>query len=214
LYRIKQHWRFWYSLFLATACVSTITWYAWHQEHAFRNLHAVKPGVLYRSGQMTKDGLLRALHELNIGTLVNLRGRDYDSKTDSTSWEAELCEKNFVLFVSIPLGAPEHPQKIPPETTQRILSNAAEKFLEVLNNPEAYPRPILLHCLSGVHRTGVMTALYRIEEEGWSKEQALVEMKEMGYRDFASPDPLRDFIVNWVPLKERKEAISHAAHNH
>jgi protein tyrosine/serine phosphatase len=211
---ISKHWRFWYSLFLALGCVLTIAWYAWHQAHTFRNLHAVKPGVLYRSGQMTKDGLLRALHELNIGTLVNLRGRDYDSKNDSTAWEAELCEKNFVQFVSIPLGSPEHPQKVEPEAAQRIINEAAEKFLEVLNNPEAYPRPILIHCLSGMHRTGVMIALYRMEEEGWSKEHALAEMKEMGYRDFTSPDPLRDFIVNWMPMKQRKEAVSHAVPGH
>jgi protein tyrosine/serine phosphatase len=206
LTEITKRWRFWYSLFLVLVYASTVAWYAWHQERSFRNLHAVKPRVLYRSGQMTKDGLLRALHELNIGTLVNLRARDYESKNDTTSWEAELCEKNFVQFVSIPLGSPEHSQKVTPQAAHHIINEAAEKFLEVLNNPEAYPRPILVHCLSGVHRTGVMVALYRIEEEGWSKERALAEMKDMGYRDFNSPDPLRDFIERWVPMRERKTA--------
>ncbi len=34
-----------------------------------------------------------------------------------------------------------------------------------------------MHCRSGVDRTGYMLAMYRMTEDGWSKEQALAEMR-------------------------------------
>jgi protein tyrosine/serine phosphatase len=37
--------------------------------------------------------------------------------------------------------------------------------------------PVLLHCQHGADRTGMITALYRILYQGWSKEDALDEMR-------------------------------------
>jgi protein tyrosine/serine phosphatase len=193
--------RFLLAVVLALACVAAVAWYAWFQARSYRNLRTVKAGLLYRSGQLTKKGLERTLHELNIRTLVNLRGRDSDARANTSSWEAELCEKNFVTFVPIALGSPEQPELISPDEAARIIDQAAKQFLEILDDPERYPRPILVHCLAGVHRTGVMCALYRMEHEGWSKERALCEMKELGYRNFRDYDPLRDYAVGWVPAR-------------
>ena len=43
--------------------------------------------------------------------------------------------------------------------------------------------PVLLHCQHGADRTGLITALYRIAYEGWSKPAALEEMQkgQFGY---------------------------------
>ncbi len=35
-----------------------------------------------------------------------------------------------------------------------------------------------MHCLHGADRTGPMCAIYRMAVEGWSKEEAIKEMKE------------------------------------
>jgi protein tyrosine/serine phosphatase len=34
-----------------------------------------------------------------------------------------------------------------------------------------------VHCAGGKHRTGVMTAVYRMANDGWSSDQAFKEMK-------------------------------------
>lgn len=196
-------WRTLLSWTLAVLCCSTIAWYAWSQERRYRNLHTVTPGVLYRCGQLTPAGLERVMHELNIRTLVNLRARDARRENDTTDWEAKLCEKGFLYFAAIPLGSPEHPTKVTRAQAEATIESAVRQFLAILDSPERYPRPILVHCLGGVHRTGVMTAIYRMEYEGWSKERALAEMCGHGYRDFDSYDPLRDYVVNWTPRRER-----------
>ena len=41
--------------------------------------------------------------------------------------------------------------------------------------------PFLIHCWHGADRVGVMIAMFRIIEQGWTKEEAIQEMVEGGY---------------------------------
>jgi protein tyrosine/serine phosphatase len=45
-------------------------------------------------------------------------------------------------------------------------------------------RPVFFHCARGRDRTGTFAALYRIEIEGWTNEEAIEEMQAFGYNDF------------------------------
>jgi len=40
--------------------------------------------------------------------------------------------------------------------------------------------PVLIHCKHGQNRTGLVAALYRMVYQGWSKEEALAEMRSFG----------------------------------
>jgi protein tyrosine/serine phosphatase len=42
--------------------------------------------------------------------------------------------------------------------------------------------PFLIHCWRGGDRVGVMVAMFRIIEQGWTKEEAIREMVHGGYR--------------------------------
>ena len=41
--------------------------------------------------------------------------------------------------------------------------------------------PLLVHCLHGSDRTGVVIAMYRIINQGWSKQQAIDELENGGF---------------------------------
>ena len=41
--------------------------------------------------------------------------------------------------------------------------------------------PFLIHCQHGADRTGVMSAMYRIVVQGWSKDEAIKEMVDGNY---------------------------------
>lgn len=51
--------------------------------------------------------------------------------------------------------------------------------LDILTDKNNYP--IYVHCKHGSDRTGVVIAMYRIVVQGWSKEDAIAEMKGGGY---------------------------------
>ncbi|HSE42739.1 MAG TPA: dual specificity protein phosphatase family protein [Acidobacteriota bacterium] len=96
---------------------------------------------------------------LGIKTIVNLTSDDVDVN------EKAMVEKAGMKYIQIPMTTHE------PPTPAKI-----SQFLGILKNPES--TPIYLHCVGGKHRTGVMTALYRMTDEGWTADQAFKEMKQ------------------------------------
>ncbi len=71
------------------------------------------------------------------------------------------------LHISFKAGHPE---------TEDVL-----EFLKTVEDPAN--RPVFVHCKWGTDRSGMMTAVYRIAVEGWSKEEALDEMRAMGFNE-------------------------------
>lgn len=120
------------------------------------NLHKINKG-LYRSAQPNKEGM-KNLGQLGIKTVINLRA--FHSDTDEISGTALL---NNELSVKT--------WHIEDEDVIRVLRIVREKG----------NGPFLIHCLHGADRTGVMSAMYRIAEQGWTKDEALKEMLEGGY---------------------------------
>lgn len=102
------------------------------------------------------------LASLGIKTIVNLTSDDVDVN------EKAMVEKAGMKYIQIPMTTHE------PPTPAKI-----SQFLSVLKNPES--TPIYLHCVGGKHRTGVMTALYRMTDEGWTADQAFKEMKQFKF---------------------------------
>ena len=45
--------------------------------------------------------------------------------------------------------------------------------------------PVLMHCKHGADRTGLMSAMYRVVVQDWSKEDALKEMTQGGFGENA-----------------------------
>src|SRR5207342_1580336 len=76
---------------------------------------------------------------------------------------------------------------IPMNTHTTPSKEQVAQFFEVVNDPAN--QPVYVHCVGGKHRTGVMTAVYRMAEHAWTPERAFGEMKQ--YRlgaDFLHPE--------------------------
>ena len=63
-----------------------------------------------------------------------------------------------------------------------ILGQNRAQFLKLVNDPAN--QPVFVHCQGGRHRTGVMTAVYRMTRDGWNPEQAYQEMKQYNFEGF------------------------------
>lgn len=71
------------------------------------------------------------------------------------------------------------------------------QFLAIVNDPAQ--RPVYVHCAGGHHRTGVMTAIYRMNQDRWSGTQAFAEMKKYGFgADFLHPE-FKKFVLAYIP---------------
>ncbi len=72
-----------------------------------------------------------------------------------------------------------------------------DAFLAVVNDPAS--QPVYVHCVGGRHRTGVMTAVYRMTNHGLTGRQAFEEMKQFRYGpDFLHPE-FKEFVQGYDP---------------
>jgi tyrosine-protein phosphatase SIW14 len=53
------------------------------------------------------------------------------------------------------------------------------KFLEIMDCKEN--QPVLVHCFAGIHRTGTMCAIFRMEYHHWTANRAIEEMQVFGF---------------------------------
>jgi protein tyrosine/serine phosphatase len=121
------------------------------------NLYRVS-GELYRGDQPSAQGM-QNLKELGLKTIINLRSfhSDRDEMGDTVLAYEHITMK------------PWHPEE-----------KEAVRFLKIVTDPKR--TPALVHCKHGADRTGTMIAVYRIAVQGWSKDEAIREMTEGGFR--------------------------------
>jgi protein tyrosine/serine phosphatase len=165
-----------------------------------KRLRVVTPGRFYRSGQMTAEGFTDAVARYHIRTVINLQDEYPDPDIHlhflggETIKESELCRRLGVRYVFLP------PDLVPRRQSSVRRPRAIDRFLALLDREEAYP--VLIHCKAGLHRTGVMTAVYRMEYEGWSAGAAHRELKASGFGEFAST-AANDYIMQYILTYQR-----------
>lgn len=166
------------------------------QRAHFRNLRVVEPGLLYRSGQMDKAGLERFVYDYGVRTVITLR-EDNRANEKSMGWEPPFCAANGIKYVQIP-PARWWVSDGPPPAREGV-----EKFLSIMRDPGTYPPPVLIHCFAGQHRSGAYCAIYRMEFQRWTADQALEEMRQLGYDRIDEEWDVRTFIRSYVPTWKR-----------
>src|SRR5262245_34315032 len=101
----------------------------------------------YYRGAQPKGEDFKALSALGVKMIIDLASEG-DAREEANSRAAGMS------FVRIPM------------TTHQVPSPAViAQFLSIVNNPAN--QPVYVHCIGGKHRTGVMTAIYRMTVDNW-----------------------------------------------
>ncbi len=161
-----------------------------------RNLRTVEPGEFYRSGQMSPDAFERAVRERDIRTVFSIREGTISSIKQTDEFERPFCEATGRKFHRLPQPNWESDDAGTPG------AEVVRQFLALLEDPVATPRPILLHCFAGEHRTGAMVAVYRMEYSGWRNDEAIEEMTAVGNLRTTYAKSLLSYLGNYTPLRK------------
>ena len=140
----------------------------------------------YFRGAQPKGRDYADLAAAGIKTLVNLTGDDADPQ------EPALARSAGLAYFQIPM-------------TTRVAPTPAQiaEFLEIVNAPAN--QPVYVHCVGGRHRTGVMTAIYRLTHDAWTADRAFSEMKHYKFgADFLHPE-FKSFVYAYAA------EVTHAA---
>jgi protein tyrosine/serine phosphatase len=133
-----------------------VLWATPIQLQGVANLYRVTD-YLYRSEQPTAEGM-KNLERMGMRTIIDLKVIESDS--DVIRGTGLHLEELSVK-----------PWHIEHENVVRVL--------QIIRKREN--GPFLIHCWKGEDRVGVMIAMFRIIEQGWTKDEAIQEMVEGGY---------------------------------
>ena len=118
-----------------------------------RNLYQIAPG-LYRSAQPEQRDAAQ-LQGLGIRTIISFRMHHRDK---------DVLNLPGVKLVRIPMD------------TWWIGDDQIISALRAIEQAQK-DGPVLIHCQHGADRTGVVSAMYRILVQGWTREQASRELE-------------------------------------
>jgi protein tyrosine/serine phosphatase len=132
----------------------------------------------YRGSQPDAEGF-NQLKRLGVKTVIDLR-------KDSRAEEPEQVRAAGMQYFNIPLKA-----------SQAATSQQTEYFLKLVNDAANWP--VYVHCKGGRHRTGALTAVYRITHDGWTADQAFAEMKKYDFNNgfLGGPAAQRKFVYSF-----------------
>lgn len=143
------------------------------------NLHEIVPNKFFRSAQMNAEDLSKTIKEKNIKTVFDLRLQDDKADPYNGLKEEDVVTNSGAKYVHIPFSSKRANQK--------------DKLLNLINSFKSVETPILVHCSSGTHRSGVAAAIWLITEENVSNDKIL-EQLSYKYGFFKSERKLKEIL--------------------
>lgn len=132
----------------------------------------------YYRGSQPMAAEFTGLTRLGVKTVIDLRK---DSIEEAQKW----ARAAGLEYINIPL------------TTKRAATQEQTAyFLKLVNDPARWP--VFVHCKGGRHRTGEMTAIYRITHDGWTADRAYDEMKKYDFENsWFYPRSLKKYVFSY-----------------
>jgi len=130
----------------------------------------------YRGAQPNVAGFIE-LQRLGIKTVIDLQ-------EDGDSGEPAWVRNAGMQYFNIPLSS-----------RRPATDGQTKHFLQLVNDPQNWP--VFVHCAGGRHRTGEMTAIYRITHDSWTADQAFQEMEQYDYYSIGGHGPLKDYVFEY-----------------
>lgn len=110
------------------------------------NFHTVTAGEAYRSAQLNGTELENHIRVSGIKSILNLRGEN--PKEQWYSDEINISSKYKIAHYDIALSSGREPTK-----------EEVQKIMEIFRTA---PRPILIHCMAGADRSGLVSAMWKV----------------------------------------------------
>lgn len=133
----------------------------------------------YYRGSQPSEVQMGQLKRLGVKTIIDLR-------KDKVAGAGEWAGRSGLKYVNITM--------LP---GRAATDEQTDYFLSLVNDPANWP--VYVHCKGGRHRTGALTAAYRMTHDGWTANQAWEEMKAYDFNDsiFGGPRAQKKFVFSF-----------------
>ncbi|MDR8726979.1 dual specificity protein phosphatase family protein [Burkholderia pseudomultivorans] len=158
-----------------------LTWALGMTDTRVNNLYRITPS-LYRSAQLSRADVPQ-LEKLGIRKVISFRAFHSDDS---------ILAGTQITMLRIPIN------------TWHIRDQDMVAALKALRTADQ-DGPVLIHCQHGADRTGLVSALYRVVYQGWTREQALDELQHGGYGFHPVWRNIASYLQNVDVAKLRRE---------
>jgi protein tyrosine/serine phosphatase len=135
-----------------------------YDRHINHNFMTITEGKVYKSGVIPPDEIADYVKKYHIKSIVDLRFPGTGDDVNNPEVPAELtAEKEAVAKIPGVNYFNNGSDQVPKQEN-------LDKFFKIMDNKENYP--VLIHCYHGIGRAQMYSAIYRIEYEGFSNEEA------------------------------------------
>jgi len=135
-----------------------------YDRHINHNFMTITEGKVYKSGVIPPDEIADYVKKYHIKSIVDLRFPGTGDDVNNPEIPAELtAEKEAVAKIPGVNYFNNGCDQVPEQKN-------VDSFLKIMDNPDNYP--VLIHCYHGIGRSQLFSAIYRIEYEGWTNEEA------------------------------------------
>jgi len=142
----------------------------------------------YYRGAQPKRRDYSDLASLGVKTVIDLQ-------QDGEASEQTDVESAGMQFYRIGLSDSSWPSR-----------EKTDQFLKLVNDPAN--QPVFIHCHGGRHRAGIMTAIYRINHDKWSADQAYGEMKKYEFESGFGHGALRDYVYDYAQKNQSIASVN------
>jgi len=135
-----------------------------YDRHINHNFMEITEGKVYKSGVIPPDEIADYVKKYKIKSIVDLRFPGTGDDVNNPEIPTELiAEKEAVEKIPGVNYFNNGSDQVPKQEN-------LDSFFKIMDNQDNYP--VLIHCYHGIGRAQMYSALYRIEYEGFSNEEA------------------------------------------
>jgi protein tyrosine/serine phosphatase len=131
----------------------------------------------YYRGEQPKGDDYNHLAAIGVKTIIDLRD-------DPKDYAKSLSEQAGLKYINFPMSDKEYPSP-----------DVASRFLALVNDKANWP--VYVHCAGGRHRTGAMTAVFRMRVQGWDVNRAYDEMKDYDFYTRWGHKAMKRFVFDY-----------------
>ncbi|MBS7788095.1 dual specificity protein phosphatase family protein [Flavobacterium sp. CYK-55] len=163
------------------------------------NFETITEGKVYKSGVIPPDEIKDYVQKYHIKSIVDLRFPGTADLVNNPEIPEELtAEKEAVAKIPGVNYFNNGSDQVP---NQKNL----DTFFKIMDNPDNYP--VLIHCYHGVGRAEMYSAIYRIEYEGFTNEQARQGVRSIiKFSSFDDGTPKGEYLKAYKSRKQLQPA--------
>ncbi len=141
---------------------------------------------LYRGAQ-PKPQDYADLAAMGVKTVIDLQREGKDD-------ERAMVEAQGMKFYRIGMSDKSQPRVEQVETFLKLVNDSANQ-------------PVFVHCAGGRHRTGAMSAIFRMTHDGWTADQAFKEMKQYDFEYGMGHGALKRYVYDYYSHIDQKTVV-------